>query len=113
MKMHMNACRGGACVRAVILCLLAVFCLSLVSLPVKAGPPMDRQQLLRSNRDTDDDPWVDVSKAPAQSGDILGSVARQVVEILALVPDCTRLTTIVDVGKTVFTTTNEQKSNRP
>jgi hypothetical protein len=85
MKTHIIPCRGGAFVRAVILCLLAIFCLSLVAVPVKAGPPRrfpyyDLAQ--RTKADTDGDPWVvDGHAAPVAKGEC-GNSLRQITRLL-------------------------------
>ena len=59
MKMQMNAWRGGAVVRAGVLCLLAVFCLSLVALPAKAGPPLPPYAPVIQD-ESKADPWGDI-----------------------------------------------------
>jgi hypothetical protein len=79
MKTHIIPCRGGAFVRAVILCLLAIFCLSLVAVPVKAEPPRGNPyyDLAEYNRaDTDEDPWIEAHRTVrAPEGKGLSSLA--------------------------------------
>ncbi len=89
MKMHMNSCRGGACVRGVVLCLLAVFCLSLVAVPIKAGPPRPPGPPFSvTQRDTDGDPWiVDHRASSASKNDESSPRTRQISHLVAYLSD--------------------------
>jgi hypothetical protein len=93
MKMHMNACRGGAWVRAVILCLLAILCLSLVALPVKASPPTEGRQLTRVQRNVDEDPWAELNCKPRA---VINESYQPLLVIPNLLTKLYRLTSFTD-----------------